>query len=113
VAFPAAGRVAVVRRRQIFRMRSPVHEDRAKRVRATDVEDEDAFLDSILHKLHAVWREELARTAGRFAASMRLKLVIPAIVEQCFCPRLERNLIDVQLAGETCGRRNREWFGRS
>src|SRR6185369_9744116 len=113
VAFPAAGRVAVVRRRQIFRMRSPVHEDRAKRVRAADVEDEDALLDSILDKLHTIWREELACTAGRFAASMRLELVIPAIGEQFFCPRLEWDLIDVQLAGKTSGRRNREWFGRS
>src|SRR2546423_14504080 len=79
VAFPPADRVAVERRREGGRMRAAVHEDLAVRMRATDVEDEDAFNLRQLDELDAVRREELAHEPRRLAARVRLELGLRAL----------------------------------
>ena len=90
VAFPPADGVAVEGRIEIRRMRAAVHVDRPVRVRAADVEDENALNLRQLDELDAVRRQELAHEARRLAARVRLELVLLAIVEQRLRPRLER-----------------------
>jgi ABC-type transport system involved in cytochrome bd biosynthesis fused ATPase/permease subunit len=93
VAFPMADRVAVVTRLEILQMLASVHVDGAKRVRAADIEDEDALDLGQVHELDAVRRLELPRGAARFAARVRLELVdLPRVVESPR-PRLKRRLI--------------------
>ena len=53
-------------------MRAAVHVDRAEGVRPADVEDVDALGLGHVDEFHAVRRDELARSARRLAARMRL-----------------------------------------
>ena len=64
-------------------MRAAVHVDRAKRVRAADIEDVDALQLRHLDELDAVRRQELPRRAAGLAARVRLELVdLPRVVER-------------------------------
>src|SRR5438445_715805 len=64
--------MAVVARVEILRMRPAVHVDRAERVRPADIENVDAFGLGDIDEFNAVWRDEFARPARRFAPRMRL-----------------------------------------
>src|SRR6185503_8755194 len=72
VAFPPADRVTVERRREIGGMRAAIHVDHSIRMRSANVEDEDLLQFSELHELDTVRCQELANTAGRLAARVRL-----------------------------------------
>src|SRR5262249_7737419 len=107
-AFPAAGRVTIVGRNQVFRVRLTVHKDRAERMRTTDIENENAFLRFVRYKFHSIRSQELSRAARRLAARVRLELVRAAVHEQFFSPGLKRNVSNVQLSRKSCCRRNRK-----
>src|SRR3990172_3368513 len=66
-------------------------------MRSPNVEDIKPLKFGLVHDFHAVWRDELPRTSGRFAAGVRLvrKHVRMAEVDQRPCPVLKRNIIDM------------------
>src|SRR6187200_1586438 len=105
--------MAVEGRWQVRRMRAAVHVDRAIGVRSADVEDVDALEFTQLDDLHSVWREELARDAGWFAARVRLELVVLAILEERLGPRLERRVLQSQWIRDDRARKPDALFLRS
>src|SRR5690606_1881318 len=96
VAFPPADRVAVIARREVIGVRTPVHVDRAERVRTADIEDVDSLLLGQIDELDAVRRQELPRGAGRLAARVRFELMDLAVVVKRLRPRLERHLFVIR-----------------
>jgi len=111
IAFPMADRMPVIGRNKLLRVCLAIHEDRSERVRTADIENEDSFFDGILHEFYTVGRQELACSAGRLAARVRLELVFTAVSMKCFRPRLERHLTRIQLARESRRCRYRKLVG--
>ena len=92
VALPPADRVTVEARRQVSRVRPPVHVDGPIGVRSADVEDVDPLHFRQLDELDAVRRQELTRDPGRLAARVRLQLVLLPVVVDRSRPRLKRHV---------------------
>ena len=80
-------------------MRAAVHVDRSVGVRPADVEDVDALQIGELDELDAVRRQELAEHAGGLASRVRLELVLLAVVEDGFRPRLKGCVLEPQRIG--------------
>src|SRR5215510_10582737 len=98
--------MAVVRGIEVLGMRASVHVDGAERVWSADVEDVNTFRLRHVHEFHAVRRDELARTAGRLAARVRLVALEVGLTRgvQRARPRLERHGLERDVVGQMTGR---------
>src|SRR6476661_3663864 len=86
--------VSVITRYKILRMTAPVQVDGAIGVRTAEIYDKEKFLIRHIHEFDAVWCEELPRSCGWFASTVRFELVSIPIGVECLCPRLERNIAE-------------------
>src|SRR5262245_7051284 len=69
-------------------MRLTIQEDLAESMRPTYIENENLLELGHLDDFGSVWSHKLTRTAGGFAAGVRLEFVISPIVVKSFRPRL-------------------------
>ena len=91
--------MTVIGRVQRFGMRAAVHVNRSVSVRPADVEDVDALQIGELDELDAVRCQELAEHTRGLTACVGFELVLLAVLEDGFRPRLKGCVLEPQRVG--------------